>query len=157
MPSKFNTTSSAANVKPNYKAGLFHHPSPSVAKIDTPDAFLPLSDPRKGLNLSGKPPVDLSTAPALSTPREQTHNLTPKEVEEIAGLRMNDPETWTRKKLAEKFDVSPFTISLVADPNPERQAEMLGRLDLIKAGWSEKRKKGKQNRQKLKVAWYRDE
>jgi hypothetical protein len=157
VPSKFNTTSSAGNVKPNYKPGLYHHPSPSIAKVDTPDAFLPLSDPRKGLNITGKPKVDIQNAPSLSTPREQKLNLTPKEVQEIQTLRMSEPEKWTRKALAKKFDVSPFTISLVSDANPDRKLEMQSRLQTIKASWGEKRQRARADREKRKVAWYRDE
>lgn len=70
---------------------------------------------------------------------------------------MNEPEKWTRRALAERFGVSGFTISLVADANPERSAEMQSRLGQIKSMWSEGRKKARIEREKRKEAWYRDE
>ena len=158
VPSKFNATSSASNVKPNYSKGtLYHHPSPSIAKISTPDAFLPSNDPRKGLNLSGKPSTSYANAPSLSTPTRRELNLTPAQVTEIQTLRMSEPDKWTRKALAEKFNVSPFTISLVSDANSERQEEMTQRLETIKKSWSEGRRRARLERQKRKVSWYRDE
>lgn len=72
-------------------------------------------------------------------------------------MRMSEPDKWTRKALAEKFNVSPFTISLVSDANSERQEEMTQRLETIKKSWSEGRRRARLERQKRKVSWYRDE
>lgn len=158
VPNKFNNKSSASNVKPTFTPGLHHHPAPSAGNIETPDVFLPQNDPRKGLDLSGRTSaLKPSLAPPLSTPRDTNYNLTPQQVEEIRSLRMNEPEKWTRRALAERFGVSGFTISLVADANPERSAEMQSRLGQIKSMWSEGRKKARIEREKRKEAWYRDE
>ncbi|KAH3671405.1 hypothetical protein WICMUC_004702 [Wickerhamomyces mucosus] len=153
VPNVFNKIHSAGNVKPNYQPGLYHHPSPSIS-IETPSAFLPSNDPRKSLRTSTK---NFANAPALSTPREQRLNLTPKEVSEIQKLRNEDPEIWTRNSLAKKFDVSPFTISLVSSPNKSRSGEMTNRLNTIKESWGRQRYLARLDRQKRKTQWYRDE
>ncbi|KAI8335342.1 mitochondrial ribosomal protein subunit L20-domain-containing protein [Chlamydoabsidia padenii] len=68
-----------------------------------------------------QPPVPLqvqATAPAIHRPHERKTNLSEKEINEIRQLRQQDPTTWTRKKLADKFDCSPLFISMVA-PSPD--------------------------------------
>jgi hypothetical protein len=158
VPNIYNNIRSASNVKPAYQPGLHQHRAPSTPGVNiTPDAFLPANDPRKGLDLAGSNTVDIKNAPALSTPKEQTLNLTPVEVEEIKRLRLEDPAKWTRGALAEKFGVSGFTISLVSDVEKGWKKEMDGRLQHIKNRWNKGRAQARRDREKRKVDWYRDE
>lgn len=152
VPSLFNKTHSASNVKPNYQPGLYHHPAPSASTISTPNVFLPSNDPRYGFNVKKE-----VLGPALSEPKEKKLNLTPEQVVKIQQLRQEQPDLWTRNKLAAEFNVSPFTISLVSDANLERKAEMQQRLETIKGTWGRQRYLARQDRKKRAVNWYRDE
>jgi hypothetical protein len=38
--------------------------------------------------------------------------MTPEEVAEMQALRLSDPETWTRNRLARKYNVSPFFVAI---------------------------------------------
>jgi len=158
IPNLYNKKSSAYKPKLKNPKGLIHHPPPSApsATSDIPDLFLPNDDPRKGLNLSGEK-IDIQNAPPLSIPKEKTYNLTPKDVEEIKKLRISEPYKFTKKVLAEKFNVSEFTISLVSDANPERNEDMQNRLNLIKSRWGKGRKEARSDRVKRMQYWYRDE
>ncbi|ORZ11932.1 mitochondrial ribosomal protein subunit L20-domain-containing protein [Absidia repens] len=62
-----------------------------------------------------------ATAPAIHRPHERKPELNETQINEIRQLRQQDPETWTRKKLADKFNCSPLFISMVAS-SPSRQA-----------------------------------
>ncbi|KAH3682526.1 hypothetical protein WICPIJ_006517 [Wickerhamomyces pijperi] len=152
VPSLFNKINSASNVKPNYQPGLYHHPAPSASIISTPDVFLPQNDQRKGLNVKKE-----VLGPTVSQPREKKLNLTPEEVSQIQKLRLEQPELWTRSKLAAEFNVSPFTISLVSNPNKQRSEEMQQRLQTIKESWGRQRYLARLDRKKRAVNWYRDE
>jgi hypothetical protein len=79
--------------------------------------------PNGSLFVTRQPPVPLevqATAPAIHRPHERKVELTDKEIEEIRQLRQQDPETWTRNKLAKKFNCSSLFISMVA-PSPSAQ------------------------------------
>lgn len=158
VPNVYNNIRSGSNIKPEYKPGLHHHIAPSSPSVNiTPDPFLPGNDPRKGLDLSNSNKINIEFAPALSLPIEKKLNLTPKEVEEIQRLRLEDPFKYTRKVLAEQFQVSEFTISLVSNANKKFKSEMDRRLKYIKNRWSQGRIQARQDREKRKVSWYRDE
>ncbi|KAI9302798.1 mitochondrial ribosomal protein subunit L20-domain-containing protein [Cunninghamella echinulata] len=58
--------------------------------------------------------IQATVAPAIHPPYERKPDLGEKEINEIRSLRQQDPDTWTRKKLAEKFNCSPLFISMVA-------------------------------------------
>ncbi|CAO3615579.1 unnamed protein product [Cunninghamella blakesleeana] len=66
------------------------------------------------------PEVQASVAPAIHAPYERKPELGEKEINDIRTLRQQDPDTWTRKKLADKFNCSPLFISMVA-PTPSRK------------------------------------
>lgn len=158
IPNQYNRKTSAYKPKLKQPKGLIHHPPPSApsSTSDTPDLFLPKDDPRKGLNLSDEH-IDIRNAPPLSQPKEKLYTLTPKDVEEIQRLRLAEPYKYTKKALAQQFNVSEFTISLVSDQDKERKKDMDGRLAYIKSRWSERRTAARIERVKRQGYWYRDE
>lgn len=64
-----------------------------------------------------EPPVSVNvqaTAPPLREPYEKKYHLTDAQIAEMRELRKQDPQTWTRKKLAEKFNCSELFVSIAA-------------------------------------------
>ncbi|KAI8082882.1 mitochondrial ribosomal protein subunit L20-domain-containing protein [Halteromyces radiatus] len=73
--------------------------------------------PSGNLFISRQLPVPLQTqanAPPIHRPYERKPELDQKTIDEIRQLRQQDPETWTRKKLANKYNCSPLFISMIA-------------------------------------------
>lgn len=94
--------------------------------------------------------------PLLTEPAQKNYNLSADDIAEIQRLRLEDPEQWTRKALAKKFNCSPFFVSMVSKPASERQAEMDRRLEIIKAGWTEHRTNARSDRVRRRALWARD-
>ncbi|ORX62376.1 hypothetical protein DM01DRAFT_1331804 [Hesseltinella vesiculosa] len=82
-------------------------------------------------------------------PRQPQTKLTDEQINSIRSLRQQDPETWTRKKLADKFNCSPLFISMIA-PTPSRAATPSA-LQSTAAGY--RRQLITKNRQRRKELW----
>ncbi|KAF2202385.1 hypothetical protein GQ43DRAFT_312506 [Delitschia confertaspora ATCC 74209] len=124
---------------------VYNPPSASPNIYHTPLKFLPQNDKRRALytahaqsalhsQLRTRTSAIATTGTALSAggalpdrpgrslpqavrqPYEKKYNVTPEQIEEIRRLRKEDPEKWTRVRLAEKFGCSQFFVGLVA-PN----------------------------------------
>lgn len=95
------------------------------------------------------PKVQATAAPAIHASYERKPELGEKEINEIRTLRQQDPETWTRKKLADKFNCSPLFISMVA-PTPSKQPTSPATLSSDK-GY--KRQLITKNRQRRRELW----
>ena len=81
--------------------------------------------------------------------------MKPEQVAEIVKLRQGDPEKYSRKKLAQMYNVSPLFISLVSSVPQKRKDEMDKRLSNIKSHWNSRRTIARDDRQKRKSLWYR--
>lgn len=137
--------------------GLVYNPTPSPpTPYETPAAFLPKTDKRKVVKDAKDYNVD--TMPQLSEePKEPPkYHLTEADFIEIQRLRHENPDKWTLKALAEKFDCSTYVISIASTPHPDRDAEMQRRLEIIKGIWDEKRTRARRDRQRRKAYWLRD-
>ncbi|KAI8140797.1 mitochondrial ribosomal protein subunit L20-domain-containing protein [Fennellomyces sp. T-0311] len=55
-----------------------------------------------------------ATAPLLRQPAAKKAKLSPEQIEEMKQLRQQDPSTWSRKKLADKFGCSELFVSIAA-------------------------------------------
>ncbi|ODQ81158.1 hypothetical protein BABINDRAFT_160557, partial [Babjeviella inositovora NRRL Y-12698] len=167
-PNKYNKVRSAWNLKPNLPQGLYHHPAPSAKSplYETPNAFLPESDPRKNLPHILKSyefsQEALSNMPLLQddvASRPQYH-LTAEHVAEIQSLRAQDPEAWSFTKLAKKFDTTVYFIR-IAIANMDKS---LGRqkaaapvtADSEKTKYELKRELINHHRKLRREAWLRD-
>ncbi|KAF5116166.1 hypothetical protein DV454_001799 [Geotrichum candidum] len=155
FPTTFHPTRSANKTRILLPEGVVYNPPAAVpTPHQTPAAFLPNSDPRKTAPWNSKQ-HDISNMPQLSDNKKQ-YNLTEAEVKEIQRLRIEDPEKWTRKALAAKFNCSPFFISIASNTTVERQQQMNETLEIIKSRWTEHRKKIRADRVRRREVWARD-
>ncbi|KAF1999750.1 hypothetical protein P154DRAFT_213286, partial [Amniculicola lignicola CBS 123094] len=122
---------------------IYNPPSSAPSVYHTPSKFLPKTDKRKALFAAAQayatlgalarktpftaaPGTPLHTVshlppkpsaylpPAVRTPYEKTYHLTQADIDEMRRLRAEDPDVWTRVKLAERFGCSQFFVGLVA-------------------------------------------
>ena len=142
---------------------VFNPPSSAPSPYHTPPAFLPAHDPRRNLlsqsHLHGNPYIDPSRRlPPLArkVQKEKKYHLTPKEIEEIRSLRTQDPWTWTRKKLAEKFECSQFFVGMVAEAPVAKKESEWAKLDAIKDRWGKRRTGAREERGKRRTGWGTD-
>lgn len=169
-PTIYNTKSSASNPKGYMKAkvpgGLYFQPAQSspTGSINSetyPASFLPKTDSRRTLieELRSQDKLKGDYAPSVltskSTMGDKTYHLKPSDVAEIQRLRSENPEVYTRKALAQQFNVSPLFISMVSSASTQRKQEMASRLDQIKSQWHDKRRTARSDRIKRKQYWYR--
>ncbi|OQN96707.1 hypothetical protein B0A48_17131 [Cryoendolithus antarcticus] len=150
---------------------IFNPPSSAPSVYHTPQKFLPQNDPRRRLHslalnssfvspsrLGGSLPSQQPPASSLATMRpayEKKYHLTQEQIAEIKRLRAEDPRTWTRVKLAEKFKCSQFFVSLCCCA-PEIKEERDKALEAVKAKWGERKREAREDRQTRKEGWGRD-
>lgn len=155
FPTVFNPVRSAAKPHIKLPKGLVYNPSPAPLSVyDTAAIFLPESDRRIVRHEDKAYPVELM--PALSEIKDKKYHLTEKDVIEIQKLRLEDPEKWTKKALAAKFDCSELMVSIASKPAPERVTEMNRRLDIIRDIWSPARARARGDRKRRQEIWKRD-
>ncbi|SCU85555.1 LAFA_0D16358g1_1 [Lachancea sp. 'fantastica'] len=165
-PNLYNRKASAYNYRGVLRAkiepGLYHEPSQSsstgsINSETLPRAFLPREDPRRRYVQTLRPRDGLQAgwAPDLHNKKKKTYHLKPEQIAEIQKLRLENPDKYTRKALAEKFNVSPLFVSLVSSAAPGRLSEMNQRLQTIKEEWHPKRALARDDRKKRKQLWYR--
>jgi hypothetical protein len=88
-------------------------------------------------------------------PYEKTYNCTEKDVKEMQMLRQQDPETWTRVKLAEKYGCSQFFVGMVAGHGGK--AERVEREhEESRRKWGSRRREAREDRGRRKALWGRD-
>ncbi|ODV94560.1 hypothetical protein PACTADRAFT_50438 [Pachysolen tannophilus NRRL Y-2460] len=160
-PNRYNQKNSVSNLKPNLpKSGIFFHPTPSApTPRQTPNAFLPPTDPRKDNELYTRTTantIPLEYMPLLNDSSKTTKNyhLTKTDITEMQKLRN---EGWTRKQLKEKFKCSNLFISLATDKNAKVAQREEERLEQVKSKWSEDTKIAKLNKEKKLKKWLRDQ
>jgi hypothetical protein len=93
--------------------------------------------------------------PPLKQSYEKKYHLTEVDIKEIQRLRAEDPKTWTREKLAEKFNCSQFFVSIVAK-NEAAGKEYEKRLEEVKKRWGPGRSLARHERGRRKELWGRD-
>ena len=89
--------------------------------------------------------------------KEKKYHLTPKEIEQIRKLRAKDPWTWTRKKLAEKFDCSQFFVGMVAEVPREKKVVEEKKLEEVKDRWGRRRRYAREDRGRRRELWSKDQ
>ena len=83
--------------------------------------------------------------------------MTPKEIEQIRRLKAQDPWTWTRKKLAEKFDCSQFFVGMVAEAPAEKKDAEVKKLEEVKKKWGRRRRYAREDRGRRRELWSKDQ
>ena len=145
---------------------VFNPPSSAPSPYHTPLVFLPADDPRRQLLAQSHQHANpygqkgRALPPVINNnhkPYEKKYHLREKEIEEIRRLRTEDPYTWTRPKLAEKYKCSPFFVGMVAPVREEKKAEEFRKIEQIKERWGKRRRYAREERQKRRQMWARDE
>lgn len=80
--------------------------------------------------------------------------MSQEDIEEIRQLRKQDPQTWTRVKLAEKFGCSQFFVGMVAK-NEEKAAAVAKSHAEARERWGNRRRMAREDRERRKLVWGR--
>lgn len=167
--SSYRRTKQRLRVKPDASFGassdqsqeqiIYNPPSSAPSVYHTPTKFLPADDIRRTLRTDAS--IDSHNAKELppvfkSTPEKKYH-LNQLDIEEIRKLRLSDPMTWSRWKLAKRFDCSPMFIAMVCEASPQKKEIQRQVLEAVQSRWGTKRRIAREDRQLRKESWGRDE
>ncbi|CDK28197.1 unnamed protein product [Kuraishia capsulata CBS 1993] len=155
-PNKYNSKSSAFNLKPNLPKGLHYHPAPSLrSPLVTPIPFLPDSDPRKSSAVYRETlKVEaVEHMPVIHQLGQEKYHLSEDDIRQMQQLRN---EGWTRKQLTEKFKCSSYFVGIATTKNEIKAKEFQEQLSNVKSQWSEKNLLRHMNKQKQVELWKRN-
>lgn len=165
--SSYRRTKQRLRVKPDASFGQLHQgrdqiihnpPSSAPSVYHTPNKFLPPNDARRLIRTEPTARNNVHDLPGVTKHHpELKYHLTPSDIEEIRSLRLNDPMTWSRHKLAKKFDCSPIFIAMVCEASPEKKQIQKQVLEAVQSRWGIKRRMAREDRQLRREAWGRDE
>ena len=133
---------------------FIHRPPPSAPTPHSytvnPSSPLLRTEPQTSLPVSALPPPLKNATLA--------HPCLPEDkISEIQQLRMENPEFYTRSRLANAFGCSPSFVSYVAPLNPSQQHAALAKRDRehekARTGWGEKAALIREMRRKRKEFW----
>ncbi|OSS51591.1 hypothetical protein B5807_03531 [Epicoccum nigrum] len=164
---------------------VFNPPSAAPSVYHTPLKFLPASDARRRMygaatahasttalrrkaspvaqpgtplhaSSSLLPPRPSAALPApVRAPYDKKYHLGPAEMDQIRHLRLSDPDTWTRVKLAEKFGCSQFFVGMVVKA-PEKAERVEQEHQGAREKWGRRRREAREERERRKELWGRD-
>jgi hypothetical protein len=163
---------------------IFNPPSSAPSPYHTPLKFLPKEDKRRQLfstaltystaaaqrrqtspiaapgtplhTASHLPPRPSASLPTpVREPYEKKYHLTDKEIAEIRQLRSQDPYTWTRVKLAEKYGCSQFFVGMVVKAKEKARVVEEGHEEMRRR-WGARRREAREDRERRKEMWGRD-
>lgn len=167
--SSYRRTKQRLRVKPDASFGpshagqdqiIYNPPSSAPTAYHTPTKFLPADDARRSMRVESLNSVtsNVSELPGVyKSEAERKYHLTPSDIDEIRNLRMNDPMTWSRYKLAKRFECSPIFIAMVCEASPEKKQMQKQVLEAVQSRWGVKRRMAREDRQLRREAWGRDE
>ncbi|KAJ5692083.1 hypothetical protein N7462_001506 [Penicillium macrosclerotiorum] len=167
--SSYRRTKQRLRVKPDASFGpsnqnrdqiIYNPPSSAPTVFHTPSKFLPPTDARRLMRVedSVKMTPNVNTLPQVfKNGSERKYHLGPSEVEEIRQLRLSDPMTWSRNKLAKRFECSPLFIALVCEAGPEKKQIQKQVMEAVQSQWGPKRRMAREDRKLRREAWCRDE
>lgn len=139
---------------------IFNPPSSAPSVYHTPSKFLPPNDRRRQLiaDIPGQAPLSQASKlpPPVRKPYEKQYHLTAADMEEIRRLRRENPDVWTRDKLAKKFDCSNLFVGIVCEASAERKEAQRQILDAVKLKWGRRRRIAREDRAKRREIWGRD-
>lgn len=139
---------------------IFNPPSSAPSVYHTPPKFLPANDRRRQLiaDIPGHAPLSQTSKlpPPVRKPYEKQYHLTAADMEEMRRLRREDPDIWTRDKLAKKFDCSNLFVGIVCQASLERKEAQQQILEAVKLKWGRRRRVATEDRVKRRELWGRD-
>jgi hypothetical protein len=148
-----------ASFDPSYQGRdhIIHNPPSSAPSVyHTPSKFLPADDVRRSSNPTTVTTNAEDLPSVYKSMPERKYHLTPSDIEEIRNLRLNDPMTWSRNKLAKRFECSPVFIAMVCQASPEKREIQARILEAVQSRWGPKRRMAREDRQLRREAWGRD-
>ena len=161
------SASFTANIPPEQSNDhiVFNPPFSAPSPYHTPPAFLPPNDPRRELLRESHTHTNPYRDPGKQLPppinkKEEVpkrYHLTDKEIEEIRQLRGEDPERWTQTTLAEKYNCSEYFVGIVAPVTKARLEAHHRKKEEVEARWGRRRTYAREDRQRRKDMWGRDE
>ncbi|KAF1834765.1 hypothetical protein BDW02DRAFT_321869 [Decorospora gaudefroyi] len=162
----FNPPSSAPNVyhtpskflpKEDKRLRLYAAAQQHAHKVAHSRQTSPIAAPGTPLHTgSHLPPRPSASLPApVREPYEKKYHLTESDVQEIRRLRKQDPNTWTRVKLAEKFGCSQFFVGMVAK-NVKKAERVEKEHRASRKKWGNRKRLAKEDRERRKALWGRD-
>ncbi|KAL1962803.1 hypothetical protein VTN77DRAFT_9172 [Rasamsonia byssochlamydoides] len=165
--SSYRRTKQRLRVKPDASFGpsdqprdgiIFNPPSSAPSVYHTPTKFLPPDDVRRTLRQdTSEQAAEPDFPPVFNKTQEKKYHLTPADIEEIRRLRLGDPMTWSRWKLAKRFQCSPIFIAMVCEASPQKKEIQKQVLEAVQSRWGVKRRMAREDRQLRKQAWSSDE
>ncbi|KAF3198381.1 hypothetical protein TWF106_004606 [Orbilia oligospora] len=94
--------------------------------------------------------------PALSRPYQKTYHLNEADIKKIQQLRGQNPDVYTRNKLAKMFGCSEFFVGMVAPTTEDRKKEMRKKEEGVRAGWGKIRSFAREERGRRRELWSKD-
>lgn len=91
----------------------------------------------------------------MHEPYEKKYHLTEAQIGEIRQLRLQDPYTWTRVKLAEKFGCSQFFVGMVVKAKEKAREVEEGHAE-VRRKWGQVKREAREDRNRRKEMWGRD-
>lgn len=91
--------------------------------------------------------------PPLKAITEKKYHLTAVERAEMTKLRLENPDVWTRNKLAERFNCSPLYVSFVVEASEERRARLQQKLEEKLKWFGYKKRQIRLNRKRRRALW----
>ncbi|KAL4783964.1 mitochondrial ribosomal protein subunit L20-domain-containing protein [Aspergillus varians] len=167
--SSYRRTKQRLRVKPDASFGLssektqdhiiYNPPSSSPSVYHTPTKFLPPDDARRTLRTDNHAnSQNVEQLPSVfNSSIEKKYHLRPSDITEIRKLRLSDPMTWSRAKLAKRFDCSPIFIAQVCEASPQKKEIQKQVLEAVQSRWGAKRRMAREDRKMRKETWGRDE
>lgn len=182
-PPPINTGGSGRSHRPTPHSAqgdtiVFNPPSAAPNVYHTPPIFLPREDPRRKMLLRDQgtdalsPSAGTAAYSAFTEPSSEQHSLPPQltqwkphekkyhlgpaQIEEMRRLRQADNKTWTRAKLAEKFQCSNLFVATVVEASEEWKASQRKRVERRTRVWGPRRRKARVERRRRKEAWGRE-
>lgn len=167
--SSYRRTKQRLRVKPDASFGpsqnqvqdhiIYNPPSSAPSVYHTPTKFLPSGDIRRRLRAQSpaSEQKDEPLPPVFKSSPEKKYHLTVKEIQEIRKLRLEDPMTWSRWKLARRFGCSPLFVAMVCEASPQKKEIQKQVLEAVKSRWGAKRRMAREDRELRKETWGRDE
>jgi len=131
----------------------FIHRPPPTAPSPLSYTTSPASPLLKAASSSPTSPLP----PPLRANKSQPPRVSDEDLAEIRRLRREDPVTWTRGKLAQKFNCTPYFVGLVAPAPNKARKEILkkkdGEHEEARSKWGEKKAFFKDAARKRRDFW----
>ncbi|KAJ5937468.1 hypothetical protein N7454_004768 [Penicillium verhagenii] len=148
---------SVLHTKAVITSSTIHHQAPPRSTTPPTNFYLPMTPEERCVP---KPPASLNATNLPNVHKindEAKYHLTPSDIEEIRKLRLSDPMTWSRHKLAKRFECSPLFIAIACEASPEKKQIQKQVLEAVQSRWGPKRRMAREDRQLRREAWGRDE